>query len=258
MSELEAILFDVDGTLADTEEVHRSAFNEAFKEEDLDWHWSRDLYAALLAVTGGKERILHFIRQHNPAGDLPEDLDGFIAGLHAEKTRHYVAQIEAGAVQLRPGVKRLLTEAHDNGVRLAIATTTTLVNVESLISHSFAPEVMSWFEVVGAGNVVGEKKPAPDIYHYVMKELNLTPGQCIAIEDSANGLRSAMAAGLKTIITCNHYTQHDSFEGALCVLDSMGEPGQPFTLLQGDVLPEGLPGKGFLDLELTRALHRRA
>ncbi len=173
MKKLEALIFDVDGTLADTErDGHRIAFNRAFAEAGLDWGWSVELYGKLLSVTGGKERILHYIDRYRPEFRRPADLSKFVADLHAAKTRHYVRLLEEGGIPLRPGVKRLLGEARDAGLRLAIATTTTPENVTALLDANL-PRGASRFEVIGAGDIVPAKKPAPDIYDYVLRELGL-------------------------------------------------------------------------------------
>jgi HAD superfamily hydrolase (TIGR01509 family) len=247
---MKAMIFDVDGTLADTErDGHRVAFNLAFEEAGLDWSWSEALYGELLAVTGGKERIRRFIETESPEVPEVEDLAGWIAGLHASKTRHYVALMEQGKIPLRPGVRRLLTEAHDAGVPLAIATTTTPENVTALLNSALFEGAESWFAVIGAGDIVPAKKPAPDIYDYVMEEMGLKPEECIAFEDSANGILSSRAANLKTIVTVNGYTAEDDFSEAVLVLDQMGEADDPCTVLQGED-----PGKRCLDLEWVRTL----
>lgn len=235
MSELKALIFDVDGTLADTEaNGHRVAFNKVFAEAGLNWHWSVELYGELLAVTGGKERILHYIRNFRPDFAAPGDLAEFIAGLHRAKNDYYADMVAAGEIPLRPGVRRLLLEAQQAGLRLAIATTTSLENVEALLEHSLDADAASWFEVIAAGDMVAAKKPAPDIYHYALEALNLTPAECLAVEDSANGLRSALAAGLKTLVTVSDYTRGQRFAGAALVVDQLGEPGQAMTVLSGD------------------------
>jgi len=247
---LKALIFDVDGTLADTErDGHRVAFNLAFQEAGLDWVWDEELYGQLLTVTGGKERISRFVADTCPEMAAEADFERTVRRLHESKTRHYLALLAQGSIPLRPGVHRLLKEAHAAGLRLAIATTTTPANVTTLLEHT-APELLEWFEVIGAGDVVAAKKPAPDIYFYVLEKLSLEPETCLAFEDSANGIQSARAAGLDTIITVNRYTRHEDFSGAVTVLDTLGEPESPFTILAG-----ANPNRGqYLDIGMLQQL----
>ena len=250
MTELKALIFDVDGTLADTErDGHRVAFNQAFRDAGLEWEWSVPLYGELLAVTGGKERIRHFIERHLPSFQAPRPLDEFIANLHRGKTDHYLELLRQGEIPLRPGVARLLREVRDAGVTLAIATTTTPANVVYLLEANLGRESIEWFDVIAAGDVVPAKKPAPDIFHYALAHLALGPKQCLAFEDSENGLRATTAADLRTIVTVNEYTRHQDFSGAALVLDQFGEPDHPFDVLQGEV-----DGGTYLDLGLTQRL----
>ncbi|MDM8568292.1 HAD family hydrolase [Thiotrichales bacterium HSG1] len=236
MKELRALLFDVDGTLAETErDAHRVAFNATFAEYKLDWNWSVELYGELLAVTGGKERMQFYLDKYRPDYQQPDDLQDFIIELHKNKTKHYNNMLTENPLILRPGVRRLLEEARVRGIRLGIATTTTPENVISLLEHSLAPDAVSWFEVIAAGSMVAAKKPAPDIYNYAMQQMNLQANQCIAIEDSHNGILSSQAAGITTLITVSNYTRNEDFSGAMVVLDNLGEPNQPFTVLDGDV-----------------------
>jgi len=169
MPKLQALIFDVDGTLADTErDGHRVAFNRAFSEAGLDWDWSIELYGKLLEVTGGKERMQFYLDRFRPDFNRPVNVKQLIADLHAAKTRNYTKLLAEGAIPLRPGVRRLLENAREQGMRLAIATTTTPANVTALLEHALAPGSLSWFEVIAAGDIVPAKKPAPDIYFYAL------------------------------------------------------------------------------------------
>jgi HAD superfamily hydrolase (TIGR01509 family) len=222
MNTLQALIFDVDGTLADTErDGHRVAFNLAFRDAGLDWHWDEALYGELLAVTGGKERMRFYCERHLPEFLQQADADARIKALHAAKTAHYVKLVESGALPLRPGVARLIAEARAAGLRLAIATTTTPENVTVLLRASMAPDAMEWFEVIGAGDVVPAKKPAPDIYRWVLERLGLPPAACLALEDSENGIKSSLAAGIPTLVTESEYTRGQDFSGALAVVPDL-------------------------------------
>lgn len=235
MTKLKALIFDVDGTIADTEQHgHRVAFNLAFAETGWDWDWSVPLYGELLTVAGGKERIRFYLDQYHPNFQPSKDLDEFIANLHKIKTQHYQKLVAKGEIPLRPGVKRLLAEAKREGIRLAIATTAALPNVTALLETNLGSDSLSWFEVIAAGDIVPAKKPAPDIYYYVLREMGLQASDCLVIEDSDQGLKAAKAAGLNTIITLNDYTQNHDFSDAILVLNHLGEPDQAFNVLAGD------------------------
>lgn len=251
MPELKALLFDVDGTLADTErDGHRVAFNLAFADAGLDWDWTVDVYEDLLSVTGGKERMQFFLDKYKPEFDEPEDLEIYIADMHKAKTAHYTKLLSEGKIPLRPGVERLLNEARERGYRLAISTTTTPANVEALLTHTLGKESMNWFEVIAAGDIVPAKKPAPDIYDWAMDKMNLKADECIAFEDSRNGVLSSLAANLKTIITINDYTKDHDFTGAVIVLDQYGEPGVGFKVIEGDA-----QGFEYVNMNMVEALH---
>ena len=253
MAELKALIFDVDGTLAETErDGHRPAFNQAFMDNDLDWRWSETLYGELLEVSGGKERMKAYIQQSQPDFVLPkgfDSLDTFIKHLHATKTQYYKQFAQEGRIPLRPGVERLLTEAREKGVRLAIATTTTPANVQYLLENTLGADSLKWFEVIAAGDMVPKKKPAPDIFEYALKHLDLPIENCLAFEDTNNGLLSATQTGLKTVVTVNDYTREQDFSKATLVISDLGEPDKPFQVIAGDA-----DGAKFFDIELAQAL----
>ncbi|MCU0536218.1 MAG: HAD family hydrolase [Hydrococcus sp. Prado102] len=241
MAQLKALIFDVDGTLADTErDGHRVAFNQAFAEAGLDWHWSEELYGDLLNVAGGKERIHFYLTKYRP--DIEHIDNSIVANLHASKTEYYRQLLAGGSIPLRSGVKRLIQEARSQGIRLAIATTSALPNAIALLEHTLDP---SWFEVIAAGDIVAAKKPAPDIYHYVLQKMDLDASECLVFEDSSHGLQASIQAGLPTVVTINDYTKNHDFTEATLVLDSLGEPEHPFIVISGNV-----GEKSYLDMEL--------
>lgn len=228
---LQALIFDVDGTLADTELAHLAAFNHAFAEVGLDWHWDVPLYTRLLEVSGGKERIrAHWMER----GDMPQDigdgneLDELIAHMHELKTAAYAQAVQDGQVQLRPGVLALLSAAGDAGLKLAIATTTSPANISHLLKRCVGNDWQRLFAVVEDGVTAPHKKPHPQVYQQTLQRLGLPAANALAFEDSANGLRAARAAGLATVVTPNAFTAHHDFWGALQVLPSL----QNLTLAQ--------------------------
>lgn len=251
---LQAVIFDVDGTLAETErEGHRVAFNQAFAEFDLDWDWTPELYGELLSVTGGKERVRLYIETRAPAHLARPDLDLWTARLYKRKSEIYSERVHSGAITLRAGVARLIDELRRAGIRLAIATTTAPSNIHSLISANLRKDMLELFEVIGTGDLLISKKPAPDVYQWVLQRLGLPPEACLAIEDSSIGLTAARAARLPTVITVSRYTAGENFDGALTVLSGLGEADAPAHVI------DGLPLAGpCVDLAQLRAWHRHA
>jgi len=220
---LQALIFDVDGTLADTEAAHRAAFNQAFDEEGLDWQWDEALYTQLLDVSGGKERLLHYWTQRHPE---VRDVDGAgvrdtIARLHEIKTAAYEAMVNDGAVSLRPGVLHLIDAASQAKLRLAIATTTSPVNIAALLRSAIGADWRQFFGIVEDASTAANKKPHPQVYLQTLQRLQLPAAHCLAFEDSANGLRAAIGAGLATLITPTSFTADHDFSGALKVLPNL-------------------------------------
>ena len=234
---LAGLIFDVDGTLAETEEWHREAFNQSFAAAGLAWRWDQALYADLLAVTGGKERIAHFMQAYG----VQETLDPpAIAALHAAKTDLYAARVRQGGLALRPGVRRLMQAAQADGVKLAIATTTSMPNVEALLAACTPP--LPPIDAIAAGDAVAAKKPAPDVYELALRLLGLPAAACVAVEDTLNGVRSALGAGVRCVVTTSVYGGTGPFLGAAAVLSDLGEPadrGHPADL--GDPADRGDP-----------------
>lgn len=220
LAEATALIFDVDGTLAETEELHRSAFNEAFVQAGLDWHWGRRIYRDLLRVPGGKERIRAFDQMRHAGPPLP---DKAIAQLHAIKTERFAALMAAANCPLRPGVHALLDAAYQRGQKLAICTTTTRVNIDALLVGTLGAQWETMFAAVVAADDVARKKPAPDAYLEVLSQLDLPAASCLAFEDAGNGLRAAIRAGIPCIVTRSIYFHDDDFGGALAVVGDLTE-----------------------------------
>jgi HAD superfamily hydrolase (TIGR01509 family) len=228
---LKAIIFDVDGTLADTEDAHRVAFNKAFADNNLPWNWDVALYDKLLKVTGGKERIKYFIEDFLKDFTKPADFEFFVKNLHVQKTAHYTAALRDGHIPLRPGIRQLINDAHKSGLKLAVATTTSPENVSALLEVGLGKDWAKYFDALGCGDIVPLKKPAPDIYNWVLNKLKLAPQDCIALEDSSNGLRAALDAGIRTYITTNPYTSKQDFTGAAAVFDDLGDLPRFYSLI---------------------------
>ncbi|MFD0982632.1 HAD-IA family hydrolase [Tropicimonas aquimaris] len=228
---LKALIFDVDGTLAETEEAHRQAFNDSFACAGLGWHWSREEYGLLLRTTGGKERIRRYCVESGS-----EFLgDHVISSLHRHKTARYAEIIADGGLSLRPGVRELVAQARQAGMSLAVATTTNRPNVDALCVACWGCLASDMFDVIAAGDEVAAKKPAPDVYQLALKRLGLKPCDALAFEDSRNGLLSAREAGLRTVVTSSAYTRDEAFAEADWLLP--------------DLRPETLP----LELRMTLA-----
>ena len=249
MESLNAIIFDCDGTLADTEETHRQAFNLAFAEFGLDWDWTPTLYAELLAISGGRERMYAYGTEIRADFSSDQAYRRNIAELHKLKTRLYADLIRDGHVPLRGGVRRLIDEARSADVTLAIATSTQAGNVAALLDINLPADWRSWFTVIKSCDEVEEKKPSPAVYSAVLEALALNPAGCVAVEDTVNGLVAADSAGLTTVITAHYYTRHCHFPQAALVVDGMGDPEEPFRLLTGNAR-----GRSYLDLALLDEL----
>ena len=207
---MQALIFDCDGVLVDTErDGHRVSFNEAFAELGIDCVWSVERYGELLLTAGGKERMRrHFDETGWP--DITGDRDALIAAIHKRKTAIFMRLIEEGSLPLRPGIARIVDEAIENGITLAVCSTSNEKAVQAVVDVMLGPERSKKITVF-AGDAVPAKKPAPDIYNLAAGTLGLDPGACVVIEDSNNGLRAAKAAGMRCVVTISSYTGEEDF-----------------------------------------------
>lgn len=213
-----AVVFDVDGTLVDSErDGHRVAFNAAFSAAGLPYEWDVEAYGRLLEITGGRRRIATFLREQ---GHGEDEADELAAALHADKTARFRSIVEQGAIPPRPGVHALLTELADCGLTLAVATTGTRAWVEPLLNTLFGTVD---FACVVTGTEVPTLKPDPSVYLHALERLGVDQDQAIAVEDSLNGLRAARGAGMRCLVVTNDYTSGQDFTGALDVLDGFAD-----------------------------------
>lgn len=248
--ELRALIFDVDGTLADTEEFHRRAFNATFTAAGLGWWWNRSTYRELLRVAGGRQRMRAFAEREDPATTQRDDFEELLTALHAAKTRRYDASLREEPLPLRPGIARLFDEAAAAHVPLAIATTTTAANLDALLEPPFGRPWRERFAAIVSGSEIQRLKPEPDVYLETLRQLGLDARDCLAFEDSANGIHSAQAAGLAVVATPTWYSLAESLPPTLVTLPHLGDPEQP--------LPNGTPGAPCVDLARLREWHRLA
>ena len=248
--ELRALIFDVDGTLADTEEFHRRAFNAAFSAADLHWWWNRGTYRELLRVAGGRQRMRWFAERDDPATTERADFEELLTALHAAKTRRYDASLREEPLPLRPGVARLFDEAANGHLTLAIATTTTAANLDALLEPHFGRTWRERFAAVVSGSEIKRLKPEPDVYLETLRQLGLDARECLAFEDSANGIRSATTAGLAVIATPTWYSLAEALPPTFVSLPHLGDPD--------NALAKGTSGAPQVDLSTLRAWHRIA
>lgn len=232
---MNALIFDCDGVLADTEQYgHLPAFNQTFKEFGLPVQWSVDEYGVKLKIAGGKERMASLLTPELVArAGLPTDPESqkkMIADWHKRKSEIYKQLIREGRLPGRPGVARIVKEAHAAGWKLAVASTSAEESVRGVLEYVVGKNLASEFLVL-AGDIVPKKKPAPDIYLLTLERLGMPAEECLVVEDSSNGLLAAQAAGLRCIITLSSYTWDEDMTGALMVVSDLGEPDKPMQVI---------------------------
>lgn len=233
---LEALIFDLDGTMADTEEAHRQAFNAAFIKLELWWDWGPPRYSELLEISSGLDRLHHYVDKLKAAPEEKARLHAIVPAIHATKSEFYLELLRLGQPPLRSGVKRLIGEAQEQGLKVAVVSTTTSANALELLGSHFKRPACRGMDLLVCVDEVPRRKPAPDLYQRALSLLRKPAGACLAFEDSANGLRAAHAAGLAAIVTPSRWTMAQDFTGA-------------------DAL---LPGLDDLSLEQAHLLHRSA
>lgn len=233
---LEAVIFDVDGTLAETEELHRAAFNDAFARHGRDWRWDAASYHELLAVEGGLARLRAFVERVAPRELANLEHAGELEAIHATKSDLYLSLVEEGA-PLRPGVARLLHDVRSAGLKLAACTTSSRANFEALILNALGFEALEWFGAVVTREDVEAVKPDAAPYRATLARLGVAADRAIVIEDSARGVAAARGAGIDVIAAPGLYTRGEDLSGALMALSDLGEPAAPFEVLAGDPGP---------------------
>ena len=238
-AQLQGLIFDFDGTLVDSElELHLPAFNQAFADAGLPWHWDVPRYLQLLAVPGGRQRIRAWIETQCPDMDT-KGRDTLATELHAAKNARIQQRLEQHPLTLRPGVRTLLTDAQHNGLCLGIASTAHSKTIESTMTQALEIDVWTIFDCIVGGNQVERVKPAPDVYLKALQQLQLDESRVIAIEDSQTGLAAARAAGLVTVISRNTLTRDEDFTGAALVLNEIAPTGDEATPDASEKIPAG-------------------
>ncbi len=246
MAKIKAIFFDQDGVIIDTErDGHRVAFNQTFKEFGYAFEWSVEQYHELLQISGGKERMRHYLHTKGFGVDVKsEEEDELIKAMHKKKTQTFIELIESGKLPLRPGVKRLMQEAMAAGLRLVICTTSNEKAAQA-VAHKILKDIT--FDFVLAGDIVSNKKPDPEIYNLALEKTGFKPDECVVVEDSRNGVLAAKAAGLFIVATTNVYTESENLSDADLIVTCLGDPdGEHGELKRGG---DGLDYDGILRVD---------
>jgi HAD superfamily hydrolase (TIGR01509 family) len=222
---LRALIWDVDGTIAETErDGHRVAFNRAFQEVGVPWVWDVAEYGRLLWVAGGLERLLHDMQSRAQAPRDPALRERLARTLHRRKNQHYAEIVAAGGIGLRPGVRRLLDECAGAGLVQAVATTTSRANVETLFASQLGSAWRERFAAIVCAEDAPARKPDPLVYHVVLDRLGIAAGDTLALEDSPIGLAAANGAGVAAVITRSAYFAEESFTGCAGMCDDLDKP----------------------------------
>lgn len=229
---LKAIVFDLDGTLAETDEIQRNAFNAAFREAGVSWIWAPAAWARLRRVVQDADKIELFA-QHN---ELKAPSAGAVAEILALKSRIELSLLESGGASLRPGVARLITEARLSGVKLAICARSGRTALDFLLFNRFGPDGLDWFDVIVTADDFDEIPTPLQAYAKLTSRLKVDPNSCIAIEDDQDGVDAAALSGFRVIATPGLYTGLGDFSRASLVVSDLGRPSDPFEVIQGNLM----------------------
>ena len=232
---IKAVFFDQDGVIIDTErDGHRVSFNMTFKEFGFTDEWDVEYYHELLQVGGGKERMKHHWKTKGFSKPLTEEeIDNLVKEMHKRKTALFVELIETGKLPLRPGIHRFMKEAMEAGLKIAV-TTTSNEKAAKAVTETVLSDIK--FDLIIAGDMVSKKKPDPEIYNMALSKLGLNKDEAFVVEDSKNGLAAAKAAGLKTIVTTNHYTEREDVSAGDVIVSCLGDPdGENAVMRKGEL-----------------------
>ena len=246
---LSAVIFDVDGTISETEELHRKSFNESFKEFNLDWFWDEAIYKELINIGSGVERIEYYIKRAWPEMMEYKNLTKYINSIHKVKNEIFEDYIVESEIKPRPGVIRLINELKENKIRIAIVSSTSESNLLKLFKEGLNIDPLTTFDLIAHGDCTKNKRPSPEIYEWILEKLRLPPQSCIAIEDSLRGLESAKNAELNILATPSIFTKEEDFSNAKLVISNLGEPEAPFETIKGNDF-----GSSFVNIDLLTKL----
>jgi HAD superfamily hydrolase (TIGR01509 family) len=226
MSQLKAVIFGAIGTIVETSEIQRQAFNLAFAEAGIDWNWEAQTYRDLLKINGGQNRIRAYrdtlAKAAAPANPFRTSVTDFqIAALHQAKTKHYVALLENTPLHPRTGVVELSEACRQAGIQVAFCTSTAIENVNGIGAALSGLLPFERFATIVTSDKIERPKPAPDAYRYCLQQLGLTADEAIAIEDTPASLTAAKTAGITTIATPGAATSDQDFGAADLVVSDL-------------------------------------
>lgn len=251
---LRAVIFDVDGTIAETErDGHRVAFNRAFERSGLPDRWDEKFYGDLVKVAGGQERLAHYFDAYRPLP--PAQRDRLSIDLYRLKNAIFIEMLQTMRLPPRPGVSRLLDRLAAVGIAVAIATMGSRVWVRRLLREALGRDRLARFSVVVTGESTARKKPDPEVYILALHQLQCRPEEALAVEDSENGVRAAKGAGLSCLAVRSYYGRDHDLTGADLVVDELGDETTPGRILFN---PHGVRVQGMITVDTLRSLHRAA